>query len=489
MIVKNEASHLPECLESVKGLADEIIIVDTGSTDRTCEIARGFGAKVHSFAWVDDFSAARNEALRLAAGEWIFWLDADDRVEEGDLERIRTLMNIPDAKQVAFVMQCMSLVGDAPDSAPVQTSHIRLFPNIPNVRWTGRVHEQVDLRQSNCSVCWTDVVIRHVGYEEVSSFQQKRERNLRLLNLNYLLNPDDPDTLFYLGRAHLNGGHFEEAWPYFVRCAQRTGDSPARERKLYALQVQCLSKMGRKEDALRQTVWGLSYFPDDLELRFEQAVLYCELGRPLDAELCLRELLALSPSNYMRIGVSEEQIRMQARYLLGMALGDQGRLDEAEQLFLAALVVPCGRLPGLRGLGYIALLKRQSNRLTEIIRQLRDLPGGQVHAAVMEAEWYRMSGQFATARALLTEAIRQNPREMWPRLVLSEVLRQEGTDRQAFIEAQYDILALDPGNADARQRLQVLLAQSPPAPRPEPVKRPQLTEQDTVMAYTVVAAR
>ena len=82
MIVRNEAERLPGCLESVADLVDEIVIVDTGSTDATKAVAARFGAKVKifDFAWCDDFAAARNESLRRAGGDWVLWLDADDRV-------------------------------------------------------------------------------------------------------------------------------------------------------------------------------------------------------------------------------------------------------------------------------------------------------------------------------------------------------------------------------------------------------------------------
>ena len=89
MIVKNEEENLPRCLASVEGVFDEIIVVDTGSTDRTKEIAREFGAKVFDFEWIDSFAAARNEALSHATGDYAFWLDADDVVEP--VERVKLL--------------------------------------------------------------------------------------------------------------------------------------------------------------------------------------------------------------------------------------------------------------------------------------------------------------------------------------------------------------------------------------------------------------
>jgi hypothetical protein len=92
MIVKNEQENLPNCLASVAGVFDEIIVVDTGSTDRTKEIAREFGAKVFDFVWIDNFAAARNEALSRATGDYAFWLDADDVVEPPERVKLVALL-------------------------------------------------------------------------------------------------------------------------------------------------------------------------------------------------------------------------------------------------------------------------------------------------------------------------------------------------------------------------------------------------------------
>ena len=92
MIVRDEEENLPRCLESVRGIFDEVIVVDTGSVDRTKEIAREFGARVFDFVWIDYFAAARNEALSHATGDYAFWLDADDVVEADQLEKLRALL-------------------------------------------------------------------------------------------------------------------------------------------------------------------------------------------------------------------------------------------------------------------------------------------------------------------------------------------------------------------------------------------------------------
>src|SRR5262249_1049091 len=91
MIVRNEEANLPRCLSSVTDLIEETVVIDTGSADGTREIAASFGARVHDFAWVDDFAAARNEGLRHATGGWILWMDADDYFDEENRGRLRAL--------------------------------------------------------------------------------------------------------------------------------------------------------------------------------------------------------------------------------------------------------------------------------------------------------------------------------------------------------------------------------------------------------------
>src|SRR5205807_7432306 len=107
MIVRNEEANLPACLESVGDLFGEKIIVDTGSTDRTKEMAAGFGARVVEFAWVDSFAAARHEGLRHATRPWILWLDADDRPDEENRARLRTLLEHLKDENVADAMKCL----------------------------------------------------------------------------------------------------------------------------------------------------------------------------------------------------------------------------------------------------------------------------------------------------------------------------------------------------------------------------------------------
>lgn len=142
MIVKNEESVLARCLDSVRGIADEIILVDTGSTDATKDIARRYTDKVFDFVWVDDFAAARNVSFGHAGMDYCLWLDADDVIEEADrrrfLELKRTLS--PDTD---IVMLPYHTAFDGEGRPTFTYYRERLIRNHPAYRWTGAVHEVI----------------------------------------------------------------------------------------------------------------------------------------------------------------------------------------------------------------------------------------------------------------------------------------------------------------------------------------------------------
>jgi glycosyltransferase involved in cell wall biosynthesis len=148
MIVRNEEKNLRGCIECAADLVDEIILVDTGSTDRTKEIAAELGARIFDFPWIDDFAAARNESLRHASGDWVFWLDADDRIDETNRQRLAALFQGLPKEKVGFAMGYSCLL-DSIAQTRMRVDQIRLFPNDPLIRWTHRVHEQILLAIKN----------------------------------------------------------------------------------------------------------------------------------------------------------------------------------------------------------------------------------------------------------------------------------------------------------------------------------------------------
>lgn len=142
MIVRNEERNLGECLRTAADLFDEVVIADTGSTDQTRAIAASFGAKVVEFPWRDSFAAARNASLAAVTAPWVMWLDADDRLDEPNRQRLRALLDQLGDQPDAFAVRVRSAMDPARTVFRL-LDQVRIFPNRPGVQWEYRVHEQI----------------------------------------------------------------------------------------------------------------------------------------------------------------------------------------------------------------------------------------------------------------------------------------------------------------------------------------------------------
>lgn len=220
LIVKDEEEALPSCLAALRGVVDEVVVYDTGSTDRTREIARDAGAIVVEGWWDDDFSRARNAALEHCRGRWILHVDADE-VLECDPTGLRAALGRSGSWD-AIAVDIHNLAGDGSPSGPVHRA-VRIFQRVRG-HWVGRLHEQVVARPDLGRVLQvapiTDVRLRHSGYvDEVVSGRDKLERNLRLALADAEGRPDDGVAVLNLARALAGLGRFEEAQPHYRRAA------------------------------------------------------------------------------------------------------------------------------------------------------------------------------------------------------------------------------------------------------------------------------
>jgi glycosyltransferase involved in cell wall biosynthesis/predicted SAM-dependent methyltransferase len=211
LIVKNEEASLQKCLDSIKSIADEIIIVDTGSTDRTKEIALQYTNKVYDFIWIDDFAAARNFAFSLCEKEWIFWLDADDEILPKDKEKIKNLDFSPDKE----VFICKYHYSHDQFGVPECTlERERIIKRSLNLKWEKAIHEYIAINGRN--ITRTDIEIHHWKKHGTS------ERNIRILE-KIVEKDQDPRNLFYLGKEYLDFGKTEDAIKYLERFVVSNG--------------------------------------------------------------------------------------------------------------------------------------------------------------------------------------------------------------------------------------------------------------------------
>lgn len=215
MIVKNEEQNIRQALSWGKGVVCEQIVVDTGSTDKTVEIAEEMGAKVFHFEWCDDFSAAKNYAIEQASGDWIAFLDADEYFSERDAHRIPGILK---------KIESMSLKGGRIHIMRAAWLHLndegkvfsagqqdRIFRNIKGLRYKNRVHEA--LAFSNGRVPrygLTDLAIMHTGYMKTLG-AEKGNRNIPLLKMSVEEDPENYDLWSYLGESYAGSGQAAEA--------------------------------------------------------------------------------------------------------------------------------------------------------------------------------------------------------------------------------------------------------------------------------------
>jgi len=285
MIVKDEEEMLPRCLAAVVSAVDEIVIVDTGSTDRTVEIAHEFNAIVIEKEWTGSFSDARNASFEAATGDWIMYLDADEVLVADDVDRLRNLTGR--TWREAFYLVETSYTGELGDGAAITNNALRVFRNRPQYRFTGRLHEQIAHNlpvYAAGRIEQSSVRIEHYGYlGAVRDAKEKSRRNLDLLKAQQAESPTDAFLHFNLGTEYSVIGdytsaltEFEQAWSLVKGQGQEDRDFvPALLQRL----VTALRHCGRPVEAIARADEALERFPGFTDMVFVQGLAALALNR------------------------------------------------------------------------------------------------------------------------------------------------------------------------------------------------------------------
>ncbi|MGI9657437.1 MAG: tetratricopeptide repeat-containing glycosyltransferase family 2 protein [Gaiellaceae bacterium] len=342
MIVKDEEEMLPGCLEAVADAVDEIVIVDTGSSDRTVEIAESFGARVVDFPWNGSFADARNVSLDTATGDWILYLDADEHIVPGDANRLRSLTSRT-WREGFYLVETNYTGGDDSGSAVTHLA-LRLFRNRPEYRFEGRIHEQKTQAMPTFlpeRFETTTVRIRHYGYLSSRINQKdKSRRNIELLEQDARENRD-AFALFNLGSEYLALAeadqareHFDEAWQRVLADEHLLGEGYV---PLLASRVVRARREAQDIEAARTAAdEGLRVFPDHTDLVFEAAL--CALAiddldaARLHATTCLD--MGDAPARYSATVGSGSFLALN---LLGEIAQRQGNPEAAEEVWRRSL--------------------------------------------------------------------------------------------------------------------------------------------------------
>lgn len=262
MIVKNEEKYIQRCLESVKPFVNEMIVVDTGSIDKTVEIAKEMGAVVYHFDWVDDFSKARNFSLSKVTGDWVLVLDADEYVTGNIKNELKNHMEEKQEEKQIGRIKIVSRFMDEKDSVEKEAiSYVsRFFPK--GIEFEGRIHEQLNSELKRVKM---NVEVKHDGYFEAD----KSERNLPLLLKELEEKPNDPYIQFQLARGYKKKQDVREATKYYRNSYKELTKNESYAPELIMEYLNCLkdrklyenaTKIIQREESLMWNIPDFHYF-------------------------------------------------------------------------------------------------------------------------------------------------------------------------------------------------------------------------------------
>ena len=448
MIVKDEEAMLGRTLEAARPYVDEIVVVDTGSNDRTVEIAESFGAKVLHHAWTGDFSAARNVSVDAATSDWILYLDADEVIVDGDGPRLRALLG--QTWREAYYLPMTNFVGDVEDNQALTFNALRMFRNRPQYRFEGRLHEQwadnlppyLPERLVTC-----DVRVQHFGYlGAVRDSKGKSARNMELLQRQAAEGDDTPFLHFNLGSEYHALGElrtavreFEVAWEG-LRGEDGRVARLAYVPSLAGRYVRVLRALGEHERMRELSAEVLELFPDYTDVVLEQALSAAATRDLAEAERLLRRCLEMgdAPSTYSaQVGAGD--------YLARLALADvmriDGRLDDAE----AEIRRVMADSPSFAGAvePFAALRLAQGAEPAEVVAEVHDAtddlsPGARFMLAVTVYE----AGAPELAETELRVIVEAQPHNAPALLALGEALLSQAR----FDDAAELLTAVEPGS-------------------------------------------
>jgi glycosyltransferase involved in cell wall biosynthesis len=323
MIVKNEESSLPRCLDSVRDVVDELVILDTGSADTTPEIAEAYGAVLHYFVWTDDFAAARNECLRYATGDWVLVLDADEQLAPGVGDRLRQSLMDPTCLVVNLVRQ---EIGAAQSPYSLVS---RLFRRHPQIHFSRPYHAMVDdsvIALMAQDPQWTvanlpEVAILHDGYTQAAIAGRQKTNRARLAMERYLVtHPGDPYACSKLGALYVQMERLRDGVELLERGLKQPHLDPSVAYELHYHLGIAYSKLSHIDQAAQhyQAALQQALFPVlKLGAYNNLGSLQRARGDLAGAAAAFRQMIAIDPQ--FAIG----------HYNLGLTLKAQGQFTDA----------------------------------------------------------------------------------------------------------------------------------------------------------------
>lgn len=302
MIVKNEEKVIERCLLSIAHLVDEVIIVDTGSTDRTKEIVAQYTSNIYDFEWINDFSAARNFAAEKASGEWIVVLDADEYVDEENFNEFISELKADNNRYDSYYAKILNFTGSFGESL-IQNFHDRIYKNNGEIRYYRKIHEQfknIDGRPLKTKN--SNLLIFHSGYlNNTVAEKNKNERNKDLLDIEIEMGNNNAFDYFNLGNEYSSLGDYGKALDAYLQAYKHKKDFRLAWVSTTLIQiVLCLINLKRFNDALQVIQDAESIYTNSPEFPYLKGEVYLQKGQIEDAKRIF-QLIVNNQNEYYHI--------------------------------------------------------------------------------------------------------------------------------------------------------------------------------------------
>jgi len=295
MIAKDEERHIERCIRSVRELVDEIVVVDTGSTDNTAALAESLGAAVYAYPWDGSFANARNFAIGKAASEWLLLLDADEALDQESLDAVGNFVRTTSLDGAH--LRIRNYTGSySPDNYSLHSA-LRLLRNTGEYRFRGDIHEQIvsdSYEKLSARFTPLNAVVHHYGYlDQIVREKQKRRRNIPILEKQLAENPHEPFTLFNMGNEYLSLRDYQAALQYYEQALGKLENRRiAFVPHLFFRKISCHVHLGDHRQALRAVEEGLREYPPCTDFEYLRGDILHQCKRytlAIDSlEQCLR---------------------------------------------------------------------------------------------------------------------------------------------------------------------------------------------------------
>lgn len=429
MIVRDERDNLEQMLPAVLGHADDVVVVDTGSTDGTPGLVRRSGARLFERPWDDDFSAARNRGLEEVRTSHVLWLDADDRIESADFARVRAAV----LEQPNRALFLLLVNANADPSAVSSCWQLRVFPARPEHRFEGRIHEQIQasLTRTGTPCERLDATVTHTGYMSSREVLRKSRRNFEMLRRELNEGRDDINVLYHYVKAASRCGELDEAVRVARRCVEDAPPgTPDEIAHAAALQWSRLELQRGDQEAARTVIdRAIERHPEDPLAHFFLGDL---LRRQGDLHGALRELetARVSPIRFQLLPVPVAGLRAAIRMQLGEVKELLGDARGAAAVYREAHSENPGNQTVTRALARALVA---SDAGAEARAVLRTLPETSSHRS--EVQMLKASIAFNERDDAEAERLFREVEEEFPRLWAAPLHRGHLEMRQGNVEA------------------------------------------------------